>query len=766
MTLVLVLAGILFLAVGAFVRAYWSGFAAELGADTARVWAGRRRRRQELRSALAIARSGGAPARILAAVTDTHGVDVVDRVLSRAQRSPGLVALTAAVKSSSSPFVGQVPVVIGIGQNAVPLLRSTLADPQLKTGLKAFAVAAAAPESTDIAIEHASGNLWTQLDAAIIWAQKALSRRDGDFLAIMVSTPITGNWPDDSDLDLTRLFGSIFEDRSRTTWLSYNEPVDVSVWPDEVVVDFPIRADDAARALAESGFPALRIQRNISEKSVIMSAPDAVDLLSLLISSSPASAKRGVALQAAASLPPYSAALTLALEPATQTGMGYVGRDLAAARDIEDVLAASGIRVATVNQGTLLPLSIYRGHVTAWQVPSIAIGVSSSPVHRTGMNTANDITVRWLSQAIASNDEQISAAVLSSHGRAWLEATHPISMINAIRQATVAFPERTRAHLWAHYLLALDSALRLNNPAADWFNQHWCSLADATELGPLFHAERMEFSRLRGEIEAACGYATALMKMLRDNSAAATPTRAYAIGTSNFLLANLLRRGGRYDIAQSFINRGVSLLDEGVPSHRIELQHCRYATSVCESMQGVATVTSGYEWPSGQAVFGRSLVTLANSHAAWFIADHSRAIEFAEEARRGFESIGYQRYATRAEQLANLIANWAELAGTPVMPTLSENALVAELISAKGDIGLLQDLRPSRALSLLQFAVAFAKQPSATREVRLPPCITLTENQEFVPTVPATAPSFKRAERILRGAMGIGTKTRVPLAAD
>ncbi len=248
-----------------------------------------------------------------------------------------------------------------------------------------------------------------------------------------------------------------------------------------------------------------------------------------------------------------------------------------------------------------------------------------------------------------------------------------------------------------------------------------------------------------------------------------TPTHAYALGTAHFLVANLLRRGGRYDLARTFIGKAVNILDENVPSHRIELQHCRYATSVCESMQGVATVMSSYDWPSGQAVFGRSLVTLANSHAAWFIADYSRAIEFAEEARHGFESIGYQRYAARAGELTALLAKWAGLSGAPARPAVaSESIPLSELLAGGGggEVTMLKGMRPSRALSLLQFAVTFSAQPNAARVIQLPTCITMDESREFILSTPLSANSFKRAERVLRGMMGIGARTRVPLAVD
>ena len=698
-------------------------------------------------------------------MSGSQGSDAIERVLSRVDRPPAVTALASALSADTGPVAGRVPIVVGVGRHAVPLLRSVRTDPQLNTAPTVFAVGVGAG-GLEPGVEHASGDLWSQLNTAMEWAADALSRSAGDFVAVLLDTPITGSWSDDADLDLSRLFEAIFRDRSRTTWLSYNEPIDPTAWPDEVIVEFQAPVDDAIHALSVAGLSPPRVKRRISDQSVVMTSADAVALVLMLTSPRHAMTVTGNPTNMAAVLPPYSAAITLALEPATHSGAGSVGRDLTAARDVEDLLLATGIRISTVGYDAPLSLSIYRGQVTAWQTAFPAHAVSL-PHSRPSVDSTDDVAIQWFLQAIASNDDQVAAAVLASHGRAWIEATHPQSAIVPIRQAMAAFPEHTRAHLWARYLAALDSALRLDNPAEEWFTQHWCDLASATELGPLFHAERMEFARLRGELEVASKHATALVRMLRAASTPITPTHAYALGTANFLIANLLRRGGRYEIARTFIDQAVSILEEDVPSHRIELQHCRYATSVCESMQGVATVTSSYEWPSGQAVFGRSLVTLANSHAAWFIADYSRAIEFAEEARQGFESIGYGRYAARAGELTSLLANWAELAGRPVMPAAPGGSIsLSELLTAKGEIRILQGMRPSRALSLLQFAVAFTKQPNAAREIQLPTCITLEETGEFVLVAPAAANSFKRAERVLRNVMGIGTRTRVPLAAD
>lgn len=740
--------------IGVFAKEYWSGFARELGSLGAKGITSRRDERQRRKAARRAAITGATPAAILAAAGGDLSPETVDRILVLQRRAPAVTALITATSTAGGPLNGRIPIVIGIGPTSTSMVASAVADRQLGAAV-GFAVQMGAAEPRP-GVVHADGDLWMQLAAAMRWADEA----PGDFVAVLLNTPVSGSWAGDRDLDLSRLFGILFADRTRTTWLSYNEPLDPSAWPSEVIIELPIPLDDAFRLLKAAGLPVPAIHRSVSARSMLLSAEDALSFLMTVTSGTDAVAGDDVV----GALPPYSAAIALALEPATQSGAGHISRDAAVARDIEDFLTASRVRVLALQQGnpTILPLNVYRGQVTAWQVATqAAISIGQ------GQQVVDAAPVGWLREAITAEDEPVAAAILATHGRAWIETTDPIRAVDPIRQAMLTFPAHTRAHLWARFLLALDSALRLDDPHKEWFDTKWCQLAGATELGPLFMAERMEFSRLRGELLETCEQATKLTRLLQSCASPATPEEAYALGTAHFVVANVLRRGGRYAVAQDYIDTAVEMLDPNVPSHRIELVHCRYATSVCESMQGLATVNSSQEWPAGQAMFGRSLVTLANSHAAWFIRDYVRAVGFADEARKGFEEIGYTRYAKRAADLTQLLAQWARLAKVPVVTAAGEeNAVVNALLTPESQIELFANMRPSRALSLLQFAVTFGSSPDEARVVILPQYMALDSDGSFTLARPLPAASLREAELMLRQVMGIGAETRVPLAAD
>ena len=430
----LVVAAILILAAGAFMKAYWSGLATELGASTARALAGRRSRHRALRSALQTARAGAAPAKALGAISGVQGSDAIERVLSRVDRPPAVTALATAVSDDTGPLAGKVPIVVSVGRHAIPLLRSVRTDPQLKTAPTAFAVGASAggPES---GVEQASGDLWSQLNTAMEWAADTLSHGVGDFVAVLLDTPITGSWSDDADLDLPRLFEVIFRDRSRATWLSYNEPIDPTAWPEEIIVEFQAPVDDAIHVLAAAGLSPPHIRRRVSDQSVVMASVDVVALVLMLTSSIHSITGTGSPTNVAAVLPPYSAAITLALEPATQSGAGDVGRDLTAARNVEDLLLATGVRILTVGyeRPSLVVNLSWPGKNWLGKSP-LQFHSVSLPGSRLSVDSTDDAAMQWLLQAITSSDDQVAAAVLASHGRAWIEAASPQSAIEPIRR--------------------------------------------------------------------------------------------------------------------------------------------------------------------------------------------------------------------------------------------------------------------------------------------------------------------------------------------
>jgi hypothetical protein len=79
---------------------------------------------------------------------------------------------------------------------------------------------------------------------------------------------------------------------------------------------------------------------------------------------------------------------------------------------------------------------------------------------------------------------------------------------------------------------------------------------------------------------------------------------------------------------------------------------------------------------------------------------------------------------------------------------------------------MLTDERPSRALSLLQFAITFAANPGNARQIALPRYIAVDDDGSISLRTPAPATSFVDAEQSLRAIMGVGADIRVPLAVD
>jgi len=219
-------------------------------------------------------------------------------------------------------------------------------------------------------------------------------------------------------------------------------------------------------------------------------------------------------------------------------------------------------------------------------------------------------------------------------------------------------------------------------------------------------------------------------------------------------------------MARGLIVEAASILDPRVPSHRIELTHAEYGLSVCDGMFGVASVSQSGLWSQHEAVFGRSLVTLANSHASWFVSDFERAHQFAEDARNGFASIGYGRYAARAARLSSLLQDWASRCGSPIKGNVVRDPSVDALLSTPSGLAVsFATDRPSRALSLLQFTRAFG-ETAEPREVELPIFVASEVDGGLVVFRPPPASSFAEAEQVIRTAIGVDSGSRVPLAVD
>ena len=89
----------------------------------------------------------------------------------------------------------------------------------------------------------------------------------------------------------------------------------------------------------------------------------------------------------------------------------------------------------------------------------------------------------------------------------------------------------------------------------------------------------MEFTRLRGELKDAVGLVPAVLGALANEPERTDPGTVYARATARFVLANLLRRGGRYDLAREQLAIAMVAYDPVQPSHAVEampsLRSCR-----------------------------------------------------------------------------------------------------------------------------------------------------------------------------------------------
>lgn len=749
--------GLLLIAVFAFARNFFNAASEAFGAEWAkrvvarRGAAGDQRRarrgvRRRVRKALA---AGGDPITALAATADN--VDAVARTLrDSVAPTPAVAALLAAL--GEGPLAGKRLVVIGLGRDVERHVQAA----ELSTGsqqLLRTQIVAAHPEQ-----------FWGSLRASLDSAQASVVSEEASAIALILRPPLLGSWAAEASLDIDHLAREIFGQDDIATWLVVDAPADAATWPEQVLVQtkFPIRT--LRKIWGTSDLNRRGQVKRLSKRSARLTATAAADLLISLtggatsVNTDPSAPPSPVAV--------YAARLTLALAPATAEGRGHVSEDDSAVVAASTFLTAVGIEFISrpeTGMDVALSLTALQSRLIAWRtnpVPSeLATGSAEPPT---------DSAIGWLRQAIESHDLAVVEAILSSHGRAWIESPPIEPTLDLLTETCAKFPAETDAALWAHYLLALDSALRQNRPTSDWFDDAHRQLAKGKPLEHLFLAEHMEFSRLRGDLAHATDVMNSLIATLADASSPTGHAAAYALGTAHMLVGNVLRRGGRYADAREFIRRATSTLGDSTPATRIELTHCTYGLAVCDGMRGAATVRADDEWPRDQAVFARSLVTLSNSHAAWVVGDFARAVDFARRAQQGFDSIGYTRYANRAHSLEVLLRDWARHSQHAVdgSPGNADPTVELLLTAQPGaHVNALNDARPSRALSLVQFAVRFAPNPHADMVIELPTHIALVDGTYSVRATPP-ATSFADADFILRQLLEVPANVQVPLAVD
>jgi len=590
-------------------------------------------------------------------------------------------------------------------------------------------------------------------------AEAAANAGAGSFVALIVAPPVTGTWRAEQELDLGELFEQVDAACDEELWISVREPGRIGAWPDDLVVGLP---RDVLRVIREYGKASSAFSPLLSaEAGIALSGEAAARLTVELVGSQEVALRDGG--QAA-----YSASIALSVSAHTPGESGYsLVQDDQEAVIIDSFLSAIGLELRTrEGSGIIVPRpGLPQTAIARRAARSAGTKPSEGPAR------ASDSALRWLAEAAADQDAGVCSAVLAEHGRAWLERADPLPAIAVLKRVQGSFPVSSLPYLWSNALLAIDSALRLGEPDAGWFGDEVMEAAEGSPLEPLYYMERIEFQRLRGDLRGAVAEANQILARL-DGGWGPREFDPYAAGTARYVFANLLRMGGRYDLAHKYVGAAISMLDASVPSHRIELTHAVYARSVCDSMAGVSSVSSPPgKWSDQEAVFARSLVTLSNCHAAWFIGDYERAVEFARAAKDGFESIGYERYVSRSLHLLALLSEWAERSHNPVgsATPLGLGALytgtVRQLLSESlvTPVECLRDERPSRALGYLQFVEAFGRPDVAVR-VDMPLVVRAGGGTLGVHR-PEPAMSMGEAASRLRDELGVG-QVRTPLYPD
>ena len=603
-------------------------------------------------------------------------------------------------------------------------------------------------------------------DIAAAVAAAACEVREGrlEHIAIVLDPPISGHWGFDNGLDLARLFGTCFGPRDCPVWLTYREPLDPSPWPQETYLEAATTPDQLIARLASAGLKELEIARPPVVGRAVRLPPDVAARALLLLAGL---SEGGETPPFPEGFPPYAAYLNLAIDTGDPMAVTSALRQVPTlARELQEFMEEEGLRLTEVAgaAGDVLPLTPYRGEVVAWRAATQP-GPAPEPTQVAEEQEA-DLTTETLERAITANDERLAAAILAWYGRAWIETPRAGDYLDVLERTREKFPPDSAAALWGEFLIGLDAALRLGEPDPERFGEEACRRARPHGLEALFRAERMELTRLRGDLGAAVALSKDVVDVLAGDGGASDAGPVYSRATARYVLANLLRRGGRYDLARREIAQAREAYDLQYPSHAVEEMHCRYGIAVCETVQGVPRVDPVEPAPAGRMSFARALVTLANAQAAWFVQDYSRARHFAVEAGSTFADIEYGRYAQRAQRVGELVTLWEALSEGRSADNFAEelSLLIVAGIEDETKPLDLSLLRPSAALTVLEFLDRFA-DPSASRQIQLPRVIVEAQSG-YELGAEVVAASVADADELLRGQMGIGKGTPVPLLPD
>jgi hypothetical protein len=701
-----------------------------------------------------------------------------------------------------SPFAGFRPAFLSIGGGDGEELRHLLRESRADLGALIEASHTLAERARDqrntLAVgkrfEVFEGDAQERLREGLKVVRKEVAERRADFVAVTCHAVIHELFDRGKRFDPLGFFGAIFNEPEVATWFTYREPGKPEKWPTQVLV----QADCSPKALLRlaeeiaSRHPSIRElspRPDVIGDSVRLHPTAAMELLAKLFYLSDLAheiEERSTAVDHDVMQSYLLAAMGERAEGQQLTGCYPMSEPT---RSFIERWTAHKVRVrGLTEEGREIRLSIPESQtrVIAWRL---------TPAFRTKKAPPLTVPARGVSppdpaltvavQAHIEHNRELLAALLVSHGRWLIESPDKDAATQLLEAIRADSPPASLPNLWSHYLLSISSLFKEPGEVpADAFSPDKERDAEGVGLGELFQAERMEVARKRGDRGTALDLANALRREITAGEALPPKTgrtgtseslARYAAGTNRYLLANLLRSGGRYDLAQEWIAHAEAIFQRGIPSHDTELAHCHYARQVCTAVMGrseFAPLKDEGELLSRR--FSGALILLSYSHAAWFVDEIDRAFHHAERAVVAFEAVDADRYVQRAEQLQRLLRIWKAL-GSSAAPTCDDlGGSLAEAIRYlsgqqpewAGLSDWLAGQRPSTAVGLLQFAKRVPAVWNAPGELRLPPTIEVSDDGSWRWSDRLSVASLAQADMKLRELLSIPADRRIPLIAD
>ena len=550
------------------------------------------------------------------------------------------------LQSSGEPFCSKRPVFISIGGGDGEELVTLLGETDGQTGILIEGLRSLAERARQRAIpsgkrlEVLEGDAQRRIVEAVDLAKEAIRTGAGDFLVVTCHAVIHELYNrSEQPFDLARFLGTIFGNNDFPIWFTYREPGTPEKWPKAVLVRAacsPNSLLQLAKAIiaGHSELATLTPQPHVFGDGVRLHKTIGMEMLAKLFYLEDLVheiEERSTAVDHSI----LQNTLLLAIgDTAVKEGRASVKSMTAPTASFENHWLELGVEVNGLderNNTVRLGIAESQTRLVGWRRPSSSksaskIIASPSDILGRALNKAEstDIPIAW--ECLREGDSSLLESLLLSRGRYWVESVHKGTAVELLKAISEAHSLSPLTQLWTHYLLGL-VRLFSGNIELSVFSEDLEAKATVVGLGPLFRSERMEFLRKAGNVEEAVEIANTLSAALPSTVLlSAGDLERYVVGTSKFLLGNLMRFGGLYRRAWSVIDSAQNIYKPGIQSHATELAHCHYAKAICVAVTGVSSFDLQIEEETRSTrQFASALIELSYSHAAWFVGDVTRA---------------------------------------------------------------------------------------------------------------------------------------------